>query len=85
MRHHWIAVNRYRSATSCGFANTWNIYLCTRSEQIQALIDGLLLRNGDLSTQGVRLATRQEIAYQHRTLVRFGEFAIDVLDITESY
>lgn len=72
-KNYYLAINRYRDSTSNGFANTWDIWTCTRQQQIKALQDGLPISDqwrADGSpcctTMGVRLATRTEIARAKR-------------------
>jgi hypothetical protein len=50
MKNYYIAINYYRSETSCGFANTWQVYTCSRFAQ-----------ETFKNKIGYRLATRQEI------------------------
>lgn len=77
MRQYYIAINAYRSSTSNGFGNTWNVYSCSgRAEQLALLRDGLPVSDcwySDMtpvcSTMGIRLATRGEIAaYRSRRI-----------------
>lgn len=63
-----IAVNRYRSSTCDGFANTWQVYQCRdRAQQRRILRDGLPVRDVRsmdgkpcYSTKGIRTVTAQE-------------------------
>jgi hypothetical protein len=71
-RNYYVAVNAYRSSTSPGFVNTWDIYRChSASDQRHILREGLpvsdmvLLGNDGkqspcYSARGIRLATRSE-------------------------
>jgi len=70
----FIAINQYRSSTSCGFANTWNVY-ATESRQLRdsVLRDGLPvrdIRNGDgsavWSDMGIRAVTNAERYLWHK-------------------
>jgi hypothetical protein len=63
----YVAINSYRSSTSHGFGNTWDIRRCTPADRRKALRDGLPVGDCWLSdgipirsTMGVRPATAAE-------------------------
>lgn len=80
-----IAVNRYRSSTSDGFANTWQVYQCRdRAQQRRILRDGLPVsdvRGVDgtpcYSTLGIRTVTAEERRIEHAPMI---EDEFDMLD-----
>lgn len=83
MRHHYIAINSYRSATDDGPSNTWLAYRVSPQRQREILQHGLPVygqwllhadgtREPARSTKGVRLATAKEIAECEAAHRRFG-------------
>lgn len=72
-RRYFLAVNRYRSSTDGGFANTWRVVECHNARQQRLILrEGLPVhdvcgidsdgrRTTCYSTMGVRAATAMEI------------------------
>lgn len=76
MRKFWFAINRYRSSTSTGFANTWNVYFTNDYKQYKKILTNGLpysdvrFSNGEriIGTMGIRKATKQESSQARRKL-----------------
>lgn len=75
----YIAINRYRSSTSDGFSNTWEIYSCSKEDRRKLMSEGLPVgdvwnmdRSAIYSTVGIRAATKAEISKYNRILKKYG-------------
>ena len=76
---YYIAINRYRSSTSDGFSNTWEIYSCSKEDRRKLMSEGLPVgdvcnmdRSAIYSTVGIRAATKAEISKYNRDLRKHG-------------